>query len=185
MRSRGAKEDLESKLPVSVTRDPSVSLLRLLSTLIVFVIGVVIGLTSSSHIDRYFTFQAEQIIEKNALADTVSKDTGNCTFCEKEDCLSMDSFVRPKNLIHGMSDDELFWRASLEPYKKEFPFKRVPKVAFMFLTRGELPLIPLWERFFQDQDVDKYSLYIHALPGFVLSISNTSVFYKRQIQSQV
>lgn len=184
MRNRGEKEDLEGKLPVSVTRDSSVSLLRVLATLIVFVIGVVIGLTSSSHIDRYFTFQAEQIIANNALADTVSKESGNCSVCEKEDCLSMDSFVRPKILIHGMSDEELFWRASLEPYKKEFPFKRVPKVAFMFLTRGQLPFIPLWERFFQGQDVNKYSIYMHALPGYVLSISNTSVFYKRQIPSQ-
>lgn len=114
MSNKGEKNDLESRLPVSVTRDSTVSLLKVLTTLIVFVVGVVIGLTSSSHIDRYFTFQAEQIIANNALADTVSRannnnnNNGNCSVCEKEDCLSMESFVRPKILIHGMSDDELF-----------------------------------------------------------------------------
>lgn len=80
-------------------------------------------------------------------------------------------------------NDELFWRASLVPYKEEYPFKRVPKVAFMLLTRGDLPLLQLWERFFDGKDVNKYSIYVHSLPGYVLSVSNTSVFYKRQIPS--
>ncbi|RYR55576.1 hypothetical protein Ahy_A06g030767 [Arachis hypogaea] len=33
--------------------------------------------------------------------------------------------------------------ASFGPRIKDYPFKRVPKVAFMFLTKGPLPLAPL------------------------------------------
>ncbi|CAL1374847.1 unnamed protein product [Linum trigynum] len=53
--------------------------------------------------------------------------------------LSMNAFLHPQNLNHGMSDEELFWRASLL-VANYYPFHRVPKVAFMFLTRG--PLTP-------------------------------------------
>ncbi|KAK3141029.1 hypothetical protein QOZ80_4BG0328680 [Eleusine coracana subsp. coracana] len=66
---------------------------------------------------------------------------------------------------HKMSDAELFWRASMVPRMEEYPFQRVPKVAFLFLTRGPLPFAPLWERFFQGHE-GLYSVYVHALPGF-------------------
>ncbi|OIT38677.1 hypothetical protein A4A49_01344 [Nicotiana attenuata] len=86
---------------VEVAKDLTISLLRVILMLIIFVVGVVIGLASTSHIK---------------------------------------------------------W--------------------------GDLPLLQLWERFFDGQDVNKYSIYVHSLPGYVLSVSNTSVFYKRQIPSQ-
>ncbi|CAA2933896.1 uncharacterized protein LOC111382017 [Olea europaea subsp. europaea] len=174
-------EDLESWSNSSLTKDSSVSLLKLITILIIFVVGVVIGLSSSSHIDRYFTLQTEQFSLNNHAIDTTQQIVVNC---EKEDCLSMKSFIRPRNLCHSMTDDELFWRASLVPQKEEFPFSRVPRVAFMFLTRGPLPMLPLWERFFKGQNKDKYSIYVHALPGFELNVTSTSVFYRRQIPSQ-
>lgn len=182
-KSRGEKDDMESRLAITASvKDSSVSLLRVISILIIFVVGVVIGLVSSSHIDSYF--RTEQFFSNKAALF----DDGNCTnvinACEKEDCLSMEIFIRPKNLTHGLSDEELFWRASLVPKKEEFPFHRVPKVAFMFLTRGPLPLLPLWERFFKGQDEMKYSIYVHAQPGFQLNVTNSSVFYGRQIPSQ-
>lgn len=188
MRSR-EKEDLESRfaspMPISVA-DSSLSLFKLISTLILFVFGVVIGLLSSSHIDRYFTYQGHQFSsESNYYFQTEQFGHDKVVNCEKGDCLSMESFIRPRDLRHGMTDDELIWRASLVPQKQEFPFRRVPRVAFMFLTRGPLPLLPLWERFFAGQDVEKYSIYVHALPGFYLNVTNSSVFYMRQIPSQV
>ncbi|KAG9130376.1 hypothetical protein Leryth_004253 [Lithospermum erythrorhizon] len=173
MKNRLDKEDIETRPLVSITRDSSVSLLRMLTTLIIFVVGVM-----------------EQSNPKrtNANAGPVQRVYGeNCTIvvnCEKEDCLSMKSFVRPRNYSHRMSDEELFWRASLVPTKDEFPFRRVPKVAFMFLTRGPLPFLPLWERFFTGQDVDLYSIYVHANPRYSLNITNVSVFFGRQIPSQ-
>ncbi|KAF7144267.1 hypothetical protein RHSIM_Rhsim05G0116100 [Rhododendron simsii] len=70
------------------------------------------------------------------------------------------------------------------PKDAEFPYSRVPKVAFMFLTRGPLPLLPLWERFFKGHE-KLFSIYVHALPGYELNVSDTSPFYRPQIPSQI
>ncbi|CAL1360658.1 unnamed protein product [Linum trigynum] len=97
---------------------------------------------------------------------------------------SLERWIRPPvNLMHRMNDSELLWRASFVPRIKEYPFKRVPKIAFMFLTKGPLPLAPLWEKFFNGQE-GLYSIYVHALPHYVSNFSTSSVFYKRQIPSQ-
>ncbi|KAK1408678.1 hypothetical protein QVD17_40659 [Tagetes erecta] len=90
----------------------------------------------------------------------------------------------PSNLIHTMSDKELFWRASFVPQVIKYPFARVPKIAFMFLAKGPLPLAPLWERFFKGH-TSLYSIYIHSLPSYEPSFPSTSVFYNRQIPSQI
>ncbi|CAA0814085.1 Core-2/I-branching beta-1-6-N-acetylglucosaminyltransferase family protein [Striga hermonthica] len=181
------KDGLECRLnsPVLTSMaDSSISLLKLISILIIFVVGVAIGLVSSSNINKYFTFQDSY---KNTYFDTgqFSHDGWRVVVkYERDVCLSTDRFVSPINVDHQLTDDELFWRASLMPQKEEFPFRRVSRVAFMFLTRGPLPMLPLWERFFSGQDADKYSIYVHALPGFELKVDNTSVFYRRQIPSQ-
>ena len=47
MRGRGEKDEF-------VFKDSSIGLIRLLCFLILFVIGIIIGLTSISHVDRYF-----------------------------------------------------------------------------------------------------------------------------------
>ncbi|PSS02923.1 4-hydroxy-7-methoxy-3-oxo-3,4-dihydro-2H-1, 4-benzoxazin-2-yl glucoside beta-D-glucosidase [Actinidia chinensis var. chinensis] len=183
-RSKGERDDQE-KSPGSITKDSTIGLSRLISVLIIFVVGVVIGLTSSSHINRYFSLQAGQFYNNYALAPMSDTSVRNCTIvnCEREDCLSMESFLHPKNLTHSMSDNELFWRASMVPKKEEYPYSRVPKVAFMFLTRGPLPMLPLWERFFEGHG-KLFSIYVHALPGYELDVSSTSPFYRREIPSQ-
>ncbi|KAL8264925.1 hypothetical protein R6Q59_023055 [Mikania micrantha] len=187
MRGRGEKDEL-------VIKDSSIGLVRLLFVLILFVIGIIIGLISSSHIDRYFTSQPNNFyMNYVSAAPAPSYTTGiaktsicstESIICKNDDCLSMESFKKPKNLTHKMTDNELFWRASLVPEKPEYPFERVPKVAFMFLTRGPIPFLPFWERFFRGQDVNKYSIYVHMNPGVQLKFPNSSVFYKRQIPSQ-
>lgn len=194
-RSRGWRDE-QDKSTGSTTKDSSISLSRLITVLIIFVAGVIVGLTSSSHIDRHFTFQQDQLYMNFAMAPMPASTTtifNNCSSsvvskCEKEkekdDCLSMDRFLSPKNLTHGMSDEELFWRASMMPKKAKYPYDRVPKVAFMFLTRGPLPMMPLWERFFKGHE-KLFSVYVHALPGYELNVSTTSAFYGRQIPSQV
>lgn len=72
-------------------------------------------------------------------------------------------FLRPPkiNIMHNMEDNELFWRASMDPKIRSYPFSRTPKVAFMFLTRGPLPLAPLWERFFRGCEGLFHYLYSH------------------------
>ena len=89
-----------------------------------------------------------------------------------------------EGLEHSMTDEELLWRASFAPGIRRYPFRRVPKVAFMFLTRGPLPLAPLWERFFRAHE-GRYSIYVHALPSYRANFTSGSVFYRRQIPSKV
>ncbi|KAK6921201.1 Glycosyl transferase, family 14, partial [Dillenia turbinata] len=87
-------------------------------------------------------------------------------------------------LTHKMDEDELFWRASMVPTIPTYPDKRVPKVAFMFLTKGPSPLSPLWEKFFKGNE-RLYSIYVHTHPSFNMSVPEDSVFYRRRIPSKV
>ncbi|XP_019424815.1 PREDICTED: uncharacterized protein LOC109333705 isoform X2 [Lupinus angustifolius] len=96
----------------------------------------------------------------------------------------MPCFQQPAILMHTMNDIELFWRASFVPRIKSYPFTRVPKIAFMFLTKGPLPMAPLWEKFFEGHE-GLYSIYVHSLPSYTADFSPSSVFYERQIPSQV
>ncbi|GKV36574.1 hypothetical protein SLEP1_g44687 [Rubroshorea leprosula] len=101
-----------------------------------------------------------------------------------EEADSIESWIRPpSNLMHTMNDTELLWRASFVPQIADYPFERVPKIAFMFLTKGPLPLAPLWERFFERHE-RLYSIYIHTLPSYYGDYPSSSVFHKRQIPSQ-
>lgn len=87
-------------------------------------------------------------------------------------------------ILHGVSDSELLWRASMVPMRAGFPVKRTPKVAFMFLTVGPLPLGPLWEKFFKGHE-DFFSIYVHALPNYEPKDHPTSVFFGRHVLSRV
>ncbi|CAF2082365.1 unnamed protein product [Brassica rapa] len=182
-------------------------LAQTLSFLLIFMAGIIIGLAASSHIDRYFnslptTAFSSSSSSSSAALQTVP-DYSNCTVVHRDcaggddenhdddaaekrrdrECWSVEGFVRPGNLSHGMSDDELFWRASMVPVKEEYPYERAPKVAFMFLTRGPLPMLPLWEKFFRGNE--KYlSVYVHTPPGYDMNVSSGSAFYDRQIPSQ-
>lgn len=181
-RSRNEKEEIEKHVGL-------LKLAQVLSFLVVFVAGVVLGLVTSSHINQHFVSKTEVYSFINHFStDAPGVKGDNCTIvrdCEKvEDCSSLNAFLRPKNLTHHMSDNELFWRSSMVPKKEGFPYKRVPKVAFMFLTRGPLPLLPLWERFFQGHE-KLFSIYVHALPGYKLNVSTSSAFHAREIPSQV
>ncbi|KAI0527191.1 hypothetical protein KFK09_002790 [Dendrobium nobile] len=105
--------------------------------------------------------------------------------CVNKEPSVLDRWVKPpSSLMHNMSDEELFWAASFVPQVKKYPFHRVPKVAFMFLTTGPLPLSPLWEKFFKGNE-GLYSIYVHSLPSYKANFPPESVFYKRQIPSQV
>ncbi|XP_054791183.1 glycosyltransferase BC10-like isoform X1 [Prosopis cineraria] len=170
---------------------------QILSFFLVFVAGIVIGIATSSHISRlYFSPQSELYSFVNHVSsapvpeeEEEVKGYHNCggtiQECEVINCLNFETFLHPPNLTHNLMDDELFWRASLVPKKEEYPssYKRVPKVAFMFLTRGPLPLLPLWERFFKGHE-DLFNIYVHAPPGYNMNVSNSSAFYGRQIPSQ-
>ncbi|KAF8390104.1 hypothetical protein HHK36_024626 [Tetracentron sinense] len=92
-------------------------------------------------------------------------------------------WIAPKELWHSMSDKELTWHASIIPHIVDYPYNRTPKVAFMFLTRGRLPLGAFWERFFKGHD-GLFSIYLHTSPEFTDEPPESSVFYKRRIPSK-
>ncbi|XP_042499593.1 glycosyltransferase BC10-like isoform X2 [Macadamia integrifolia] len=89
-------------------------------------------------------------------------------------------------LMHNMDDQELFAKARLGRIDEVIPHhqQKQPKVAFMFLTTGPLPLAPLWEMFFRGYD-GLYSIYVHPDPSFNGSVvPENSIFYRRRIPSQ-
>ncbi|XP_007036567.2 PREDICTED: uncharacterized protein LOC18604152 [Theobroma cacao] len=92
-------------------------------------------------------------------------------------------FQPPEITMHDMKDKELFWRASMAPKIQEYPIERVPKLAFLFLTRGKVLLAPIWEKFFQGHQ-GLYSIYVHSSPSFNETVLQGSVFYGRQIPSK-
>ncbi|TKW13281.1 hypothetical protein SEVIR_5G089500v4 [Setaria viridis] len=92
-------------------------------------------------------------------------------------------FLEPRSVMHNMTDDELLWWASMTPKVQSSPYHRVPKVAFLFLARGDLPLRPLWEKFFAGHE-GLYSIYVHTNPSYTGSPPEDSVFYGRMIPSQ-
>lgn len=97
----------------------------------------------------------------------------------------LDRWIKPpSNLMHTMNDKQLLWRASFKSRRNEYPFERVPKIALMFLTKGPLPLAPIWERFLKGHQ-GLYSIYVHSLPSFQPHFPPSSVFYGRHIPSQV
>nr|ADE76813.1 unknown [Picea sitchensis] len=116
------------------------------------------------------------------LSPPISSQGAVCS--RKEDPVRFEHWSRPPTLMHTMSDRELLWRASMVPLRRKYSFERVPKIAFMFLTRGPLPFLPLWARFLRGHE-GLYSIYVHPLPSFTLNVSNTSPFYRREIPSQV
>uniref|UniRef100_A0A7N0UKU6 Core-2/I-branching beta-1,6-N-acetylglucosaminyltransferase family protein n=1 Tax=Kalanchoe fedtschenkoi TaxID=63787 RepID=A0A7N0UKU6_KALFE len=86
--------------------------------------------------------------------------------------------------LHNLSDTELLKCASSASRIQDYRFAPTPKIAFMFLTKGPLPLAQLWERFFAGHP-GLYSIYVHATPGYIGDYSSSSVFYHRQIPSEV
>ena len=93
-------------------------------------------------------------------------------------------FLEPPSAMHNMTDEELLWWASMTPKVRSTPYHRAPKVAFLFLARGDLLLRPLWEKFFAGHE-GLYSIYVHTDPSYTGSPPEDSVFYGRMIPSQV
>ncbi|EES14395.1 hypothetical protein BDA96_07G011700 [Sorghum bicolor] len=156
----------------------STGLLKLVTATVIFMGGVVLGLSVSGSVARYYynASHAELFFPTTTYScDPRDRDCGMG--------LAFRAFVHPPRLAHSMTDDELFWRASLVPKAEEFPFQRVPKVAFLFMARGPLPFAPLWDKFFRDHQ-GLYSVYVHTVPDYKLNVSKNSAFYGRQIPSQ-
>lgn len=80
-------------------------------------------------------------------------------------------------------DEALMALAATAP--RVVPAGATPKVAFLFLTRWDLPMAPLWDEFFAGHR-GRYSVYVHTDPAFNGSEpAETSAFHRRRIPSKV
>lgn len=142
--------------------------------------GLVIGMLFVAQMTRYGTPGTSLFSNPLSLCRdtrTLHAKTGLTHWVNPE------SWLRGLPIHHNMSDSELLWIASMAPRRRGMPIQRVSKVAFMFLTRGPLPLATLWERFFKGHE-GLYSIYVHTHPGFKLDVPSSSVFHRRQIPSK-
>ncbi|KAG6558084.1 hypothetical protein Mapa_000265 [Marchantia paleacea] len=146
---------------------------KLTSVLFFFILlgsGVLLGVMASLHMLGYFEGNVFTNHCRNGFSNWMPSNPTQ-------------DWLLPTSLHHEMGDEELLWRASVSPQRAGLPIKRTPKIAFMFLTKGPLPLYKLWEKYFKGHR-DLFSIYVHATPGFRLDVPYSSVFYGRQIPSQ-
>ncbi|KAG6522790.1 glycosyltransferase BC10-like [Zingiber officinale] len=83
-----------------------------------------------------------------------------CYFSASSVCNPFKDWLPPVPRVHTDEEaaahvfiKEILSMPSIEP--------KNPKIAFMFLTPGSLPLEKLWEKFFQGHD-GRFSIYVHA-----------------------
>ncbi|KAJ7527439.1 hypothetical protein O6H91_16G054200 [Diphasiastrum complanatum] len=155
-----------------VKRDGPLKVAKLLLlSLLLVALGMFLGGLATSQMTRHFSIPQLPVYDAN-----MSKHI----FSLKSEHWFWGGFP----LHHNMSDEELLWRASIVPKSTSQPLNYVRKVAFMFLTRGPMPLAPLWEEYFKGHE-RLYSIYVHTVPGYTLDVPSSSVFHGRQIPSQV
>ncbi|XP_041999052.1 glycosyltransferase BC10-like isoform X1 [Salvia splendens] len=165
------REIRDGKFQVATTIILSLSI-----TFIVLVLGMIIN----DHFKRFVLYEDLSLSSLNAFPPLIFPSSSPQCTCTQRCNLSR----TPDMLWHSMSDEELMWRASMDPRIAEPPFNRTPKIAFMFLTRGRLPLAPLWEMFFKGNE-GLFSIYLHTSPEFGDEPPESSVFYKRKIPSKL
>ncbi|GLU04711.1 hypothetical protein SLE2022_218470 [Rubroshorea leprosula] len=154
------------------------------SYFLLFTCGFTLGVIFTSHVrNSSFDLHSTQFSLSAPPAPTPSSPPPPPSPPPKPMRIGLKEYLKPPIIRHDMNDSELIWRASMAPRIHEYPFNRIPKVAFMFLTKGPVLLAPLWEKFFQGHE-GMYSIYVHSDPSFNESETEPSVFHGRRIPSQ-
>ncbi|XP_043707125.1 glycosyltransferase BC10-like isoform X2 [Telopea speciosissima] len=67
------------------------------------------------------------------------------------------------------------------------PFVQRPKIAFLFIARNRLHPDIVWDSFFQGDRENRFSIFVHARPGFTFNNATTksAYFYGRQINESI
>ncbi|KAI9162372.1 hypothetical protein LWI28_026647 [Acer negundo] len=141
--------------------------------IIFFVIGLSLGIIISLYL-KNFSLTIQASLFPLPSTPTPPPPNGNYTSVS----LKEEKFV----MMHNMSDEELLKASTAVPKIEDYK-QLVPKVALMFLTKGPLPLAPLWEKFLQGHE-GLYSIYVHSHPDFVETPPPNSIFIGRTIPSQ-
>ncbi|CAK9159521.1 unnamed protein product [Ilex paraguariensis] len=156
---------------------------NLLSYVLFFASGLTVGILLCFHLRNFsFSLQFTQFSLFGSPQPLSPPPPPPPTFVSYRH-IGLTEYIKPPNIAHDMNDEELLWRASITPKIQEVPFHSVPKIAFMFLTRGPVLLWPLWEKFFAGHE-GLYSIYVHSNPSFNESELETSVFHGRRIPSK-
>ncbi|KAK7280453.1 hypothetical protein RJT34_25517 [Clitoria ternatea] len=165
---------------------------QILTYILLLGFGLTIGIIISFYLkDCSFSLQFTQL-SLSALPRTtplpppitkqeISNDSNDNNHSDRH--IGLNWFLKPPHVKHDLDDEELLWRASMTAKIPEYPFDRVPKVAFMFLTRGPVFLAPLWEKFFKGHE-GYYSVYVHSNPSYNASHPESPVFQGRRIPSK-
>ncbi|KAG7942127.1 hypothetical protein I3843_16G084000 [Carya illinoinensis] len=161
---------------------------NLVTCFLIFCSGLALGLTLSFYLrDFSFNLKLNQLLlpispKMSSSSPFLSFKTANTNLSSR---VGLTEFLKPPHhVMHDMEDKELLWRASMVPRILEYPFKRTPKVAFMFLTKGPVLLAPLWELFFKGVHDGLFSIYVHPNPSFNGTVPQGSVFHGRRIPSK-
>ncbi|KAJ0504750.1 putative glycosyl transferase, family 14 [Helianthus annuus] len=143
---------------------------NLLSLILFFAFGLSFGIL--------LTFQLKNVSFNFRFNDFATTTTTTTTI------MGLQDFMYPSKTTHNMTDQELIWRASMVPKVRKYPYERIPKVAFMFLTRGPVLMSPLWEMFFQGYN-GLFTIYVHmSNSSSNWTVPEDSVFHDRKIPSQ-
>lgn len=157
---------------------------------------VILGLFRNNHVKKYLVSEDSYLSQLATFTPLSSWSPYSNSLCNSSlfspslqppfqfPLTSLRDWIAPREPWHSMNDMELSWRASMVPQIVEYPYNRIPKVAFMFLMRGRLPLAPLWEKFFKGHE-GLYSIYLHTATEFTDVPPESSVFYNRRIPSKV
>ncbi|KAI3811939.1 hypothetical protein L1987_16637 [Smallanthus sonchifolius] len=156
---------------------PRLQLANLFSVIIFFGFGLCFGIILTFHLKNVsFNLQFTQL--------SISTDDIAALPPPPQMKIGLEKYIRPTEVMHDLTDEELIWRASMVPKVTRYPYDRTPKVAFMFLTRGSVLLSPLWDRFFKGHD-GLFSIYVHS-SGLSSNWTEPedSVFHARRIPSK-
>ncbi|KAJ6721172.1 CORE-2/I-BRANCHING BETA-16-N-ACETYLGLUCOSAMINYLTRANSFERASE FAMILY PROTEIN-RELATED [Salix viminalis] len=152
-------------------------LINVLSFFFLFGCGLATGVILSSYLSNIsFSLHVSQF--------SFSTTTPSPALIKLPPRVGLKEYLKVPAVKHDMDEKELLWRASMTPNIREFPFDRVPKIAFMFLTKGPVLMAPLWEKFFKGHD-GLYSIYVHSSPSYNESDPESPVFHGRRIPSKV
>ncbi|KAK1419842.1 hypothetical protein QVD17_29217 [Tagetes erecta] len=145
----------------------------LLSLILFFAFGLSFGILLTFQLKNVsFDFRFNEFSPSSTTANPTTQNLG------------LEHFIHPLKTNHNMSDEELIWRASMVPKVTKCPYKRTPKVAFMFLTRGPVLMSPLWEMFFKGYN-GLFTIYVHSSDlSSNWTESEHSVFYGRRVPSK-
>ncbi|XP_024989893.1 uncharacterized protein LOC112524342 [Cynara cardunculus var. scolymus] len=169
--------------PLKLFHTPSLQPSNLLSLILFFAFGLCFGILLTFQLNNVsFNLRFNQFSLSTTTITTAAASTSFPPPSTPK--IGLENFIHPSEIMHQMTDRELIWRASMVPKVQKYPFNRIPKVAFMFLTRGPVVLAPLWEKFFKGHD-GLFNIYVHSSDSSANSTeSKQSVFYGRRIPSK-